>query len=69
MTLGTRRTHRHPPWMTLALAACLILAARPARGSISVQLPAPTQDAPGVLVSVDWLAEHLQDSLLVLLHV
>ena len=69
MTLGTRRTDRPPPWMTLALTACLILAARPARGSISVQLPSPAQDAPGVLVSVDWLAEHLRDSSMVLLHV
>jgi len=34
---------------------------------ISVQLP--SQDAAGVLVSVDWLAEHLQDSSLVLVHV
>ena len=69
MTLGTRRTHRPTPWLTLALTACLILAARPARGSISVQLPSPTQDASGVLVSVDWLAEHLRDSSMVLLHV
>jgi len=55
--------------MTVVLTACLILAARPARGSISVQLSSPAQDAPGVLVSVDWLAEHLQDSSMVLLHV
>ena len=69
MTLGTRRRHRPPPWMTLVLTACLILAAKPARGSISVPLPSPAQDAPGVLVSVDWLAEHLQDPSMVLLHV
>ncbi len=67
MTVGTRRTYRPPPWMTLALTAGLILSAQPARGSISVQLP--SQDAPDVLVSVDWLAEHLQDPSLVLLHV
>ena len=49
--------------------ACLFLAARPAWASTGVQLPAPIQDTPGVLVSVDWLAEHLQDSTIVLLHV
>ena len=72
MKLGARGTHRPPVWMRGARAACLIpaiLAARPAEASISLQLPAPVQDAPGVLVSVDWLAEHLQDSSLVLLHV
>ena len=77
MTLGTRRTRRPLPWMTVPFAACLasaILTARPAQASISAQLPAPdqaalAQDAPGVLVSVDWLAEHLQDSSIVLLHV
>lgn len=69
MTLGTRRTHRPPPWMALALTAFLILAARPAWGSTSAQLPTPVQGTPGVLVSVDWLAEHLQDSSMVLLHV
>ena len=72
MKLGKRLTDRSPAWMTVALTACLIpviLAARPARASISVQLPAPVQDAPGVLVSVDWLAEHLQDSSMVLLNV
>jgi len=55
--------------MTMALMACVILAARPARALISAQLPTPVQDPPGVLVSVDWLAEHLQDSSIVLLHV
>ena len=38
---------------------CAILCARPAFG----------QDAPGVLVSTEWLAEHLEDPSLVLLHV
>ena len=72
MTLGTRRARRPLPWMTVPLAACLvsaILTARPAQASILAQLPAPDQAAPGVLVSVDWLAEHLQDSSIVLLHV
>ena len=72
MKLGKRRTDRSPAWMRVALTGCLILvllAARPAQASISVQLPAPVQDAPGVLVSVDWLAEHLQDSSMVLLNV
>ena len=58
--------------MTVPFPASLvspILTARPAQASISAQLPAPAQDAPGVLVSVDWLAEHLQDSSIVLLHV
>ena len=65
----TRRTHGLRAWMTLALMACLILAARPARALMAMQLPAPLQDAPGVLVSVDWLAEHLEDSSIILLHV
>ena len=72
MTLGTRRARRPLPWMTVPFAACLvsaILTAPPAQASISAQLPAPDQAAPGVLVSVDWLAEHLQDSSIVLLHV
>ena len=72
MTLGTRRTRRPLPWMTVPFAACLvsaILTTQPAQASISAQLPAPDQAAPGVLVSVDWLAEHLQDSSIVLLHV
>ena len=72
MTLGTRRTRRPLPWMTVPFAACLvsaILTAQPAQASISAQLSAPDQAAPGVLVSVDWLAEHLQDSSIVLLHV
>jgi thiosulfate/3-mercaptopyruvate sulfurtransferase len=61
-------------WTTLALTACLILAPRPALASSSAQSPwvqtlSAAQDAPGVLVSVDWLAEHLQDSTIVLLHV
>ncbi len=34
-----------------------------------MQGPPPVQDAPTVLVSVDWLAENLQDSSIVLLHV
>ena len=58
--------------MTVPFAACLvsaILTTQPAQASISAQLPAPDQAAPGVLVSVDWLAEHLQDSSIVLLHV
>ena len=69
MKLGTRRTHRPPVCMTVALMACLILTVRPAWALIAMQLPAPVQDTPGVLVSVDWLAEHLQDSSIVLLHV
>mgnify|MGYP001284218401 FL=1 len=72
MTLGTRRARRPLPWMTVPFAACLvsaILTTQPAQASISAQLPAPDQAAPGVLVSVDWLAEHLQDSSIVLLHV
>ena len=69
MRLGKRLARRPPAWMSVALTACLILAARPAWTSISVQLSAPVQDAPGVLVSIDWLAEHLQDSSIVLLHV
>ena len=72
MKLGKRRTRRSPTWMTVALTASLILAilaARPAQASISVQLPTPVQDTPGVIVSIDWLAEHLQDSSMVLLHV
>ena len=72
MKLGKRRTNRSLAGMSVALTACLILvtlAARPAQASISVQLPAPVQDATGVLVSIDWLAEHLQDSSMVLLNV
>ena len=75
MKLQKRRTHRSPAWMTVALTACpilailVILAARPAQASISAQLPAPVQDAPVVLVSIDWLTELLQDSSMVLLHV
>ena len=72
MTLGIQQTHGPLAWMTGAPTACLILsilAARPAQASISVQLPAPVQELPGVLVSIDWLAEHLQDSSIVLLHV
>lgn len=68
-TLVARLRHRPPPWITLALTACLMMAAHPARGLISVQLATNNQDSPAVLVSVDWLAEHLQDSSLVLLHV
>ena len=55
--------------MAVAVTSCLILAAPPARASIAAQSPSTMQDAPGVLVSVDWLAEHLQDSSMVLLHV
>jgi thiosulfate/3-mercaptopyruvate sulfurtransferase len=55
--------------MTVPFAACLVSAILTAQTSISAQLPAPDQAAPGVLVSVDWLAEHLQDSSIVLLHV
>ncbi len=55
--------------MSVAVTACLVLAVRPARASTSVQLPTPLQEAPGVLVSVDWLAENLENSSLVLLHV
>ena len=69
MTLGTRRTYRLPAWMTAVLMACPILAARPALALVAAQLPTPVQDTPGVLVSVDWLAEHLQDSSIVVLHV
>ena len=69
MKLGTRRTYGPLPSMTLALTAGLIPIARPVQGSISVQLTTPVQGAPAVLVSVDWLAEHLQDSSMVLLHV
>ena len=49
--------------------ACVMLDPPPARGSIAVQLPARVQAAPGPLVSVEWLAEHLQDSSIVVLHV
>ena len=72
MTLETRRAHRPLAWTTGALTACLIVAipaARPAKASTSVQLSAPVQDVPGVLVSVDWLAEHLEDPSIVLLMV
>ena len=72
MKLGARGTHRPAASRLGARTACLILAilaARPAEASIAPQLAAPPQDAPGVLVSVDWLAEHLQDSSFVLLHV
>jgi thiosulfate/3-mercaptopyruvate sulfurtransferase len=72
MKLATQGTHRTAAWMPGARTACMILAilaARPAEASIAPQLAVPLQDAPGVLVSVDWLAEHLQDSSLVLLHV
>jgi thiosulfate/3-mercaptopyruvate sulfurtransferase len=34
-----------------------------------VQTLSAAQEEPGVLVSVDWLAEHLQDSTIVLIHV
>ena len=51
------------------MMACVMLDPPPARGSIAVQLPAPVQAAPGPLVSVEWLAEHLQDSSIVVLHV
>ncbi len=70
--LGIQQTHRPLAWMTGAPTVCLILsilAARPTQASISVQLPAPVQELPGVLVSIDWLAEHLQDSSIVVLHV
>jgi thiosulfate/3-mercaptopyruvate sulfurtransferase len=69
MKLSERRTHRPPAWITVALTTCLILVARPARASMSSQLPEPVQDAPGVLVSIEWLAEHLQDSTVALVHV
>ena len=69
MTLVTRRTPCPPAWMSLAMMACVMLDPPPARGSIAVQLPAPVQAAPGPLVSVEWLAEHLQDSSIVVLHV
>ena len=69
MRLSERRTHRPPAWITVALTTCLILVARPARALISSQLPDPVQDAPGVLVSIEWLAEHLQDSTVALVHV
>ena len=49
--------------------AYLFMAAQPAWASTRVQLPPPIQDTPGVLVSVDWLAEHLRDSTIILLHV
>jgi thiosulfate/3-mercaptopyruvate sulfurtransferase len=55
--------------MPVALMACLILVARPPRALFAMQLPSTAQDPPGVLVSVDWLAEHLQDSSIVVLHV
>ena len=53
----------------MALVPFLILVARPSKPLVAAQLPAAAQDPPGVLVSVDWLAEHLQDSSIVLLHV
>jgi thiosulfate/3-mercaptopyruvate sulfurtransferase len=52
-----------------ALTAWMLVAAPPARAFTARQPLAPAQDAPGVLVSVDWLAERLQDSSVVLLHV
>ena len=69
MKLRKERTHRSPARITTALTACLILAAQPAPATTSVQLPAPAQDAAGVLVSTEWLAERLQDSSIALLHV
>ena len=69
MTLETGRTHGRPIGMSVALMVCLILTARPAQALIAAQLPGPTPDTLGVLVSVDWLAEHLPDSSIVLLHV
>ena len=47
---------RSVTWVT---ALCAILSARPVFG----------QNAPGVLVSAEWLADHLEDPSLVLLHV
>jgi thiosulfate/3-mercaptopyruvate sulfurtransferase len=69
MTLGTRRTHRPPKWVIVALMPCLIPLAWPTQALTAAQLPTAVQGPPGVLVSVDWLAEHLQDSSIVVLHV
>ena len=76
MTFGKPPLHRPVGWAALALVGCLVLAARPVQvstsaqlSSPSAQLPSPVQETSGVLVSVDWLAEHLEDSSLVLLHV
>ncbi len=69
MKFGKPPLHPPPGWAALTLGACLILATGPAPVSTSVQPPSPVQETPGVLVSVAWLAEHLQDSSLVLLHV
>lgn len=76
MTIGRGRLRRPrgradtgPAWIAVALVACLVVAVRPLQASLTAQLPPVVQEAPGVLVSVDWLAEHLQDSSLVLIHV
>ena len=61
--------YARPAWIAVALVACLVVATHPLQGSLTVQLPSAVQEAPGVLVSVDWLADHLQDSSLVLIHV
>jgi thiosulfate/3-mercaptopyruvate sulfurtransferase len=65
----TRQTHRLPAWLSLAVMACVMLVPPPAWGLTAVQLTTPDEGTPGPLVSVDWLAEHLQDSSIVLLHV
>ena len=69
MTPATRQTYRLTAWSSLAVMACVMLAPPPAWGLTAVQLTTPDEGAPGPLVSVDWLAEHLQDSSIVLLHV
>jgi thiosulfate/3-mercaptopyruvate sulfurtransferase len=63
------RTRQVGGRLSVTLTACLVLSARPVQATTSIQLPEPVQDEPGVLVSVDWLADHLQDPSLVLLHV
>ncbi len=67
-------------WKTGVGIACLMLLAHPTGALLAAQAPAqptsaaqaptlPAQEAPSVLVSVEWLAEHLEDSTIVLLHV
>ncbi len=67
MTFVKSRTRVSPVWLGLALSICLILIAQPARAA-RVQSP-NTQEPPGVFVSVEWLVEHVEDSLLVVIHV
>jgi len=69
MRFGKPQRHVSPARTALALTACLILLAQPALATASVQFATPSQDSPGVLVSVEWLAERLENPSLVVLHV